>query len=293
MKNIIIVLLSGLLFHSCSTINYYYSKIATNSPHVEKNYDGDFITENDTITIVHSFFGEDEPINNGILNKTDKELYVDWSRSSLVIENAQSPTAEKAEEPKRSPNIKVSQKELPATYSQIIYPSQPLKAHETEQKPDKNTRLEIPERLTHIPPRTQIDRTEYKLANFPFNKIKRSEYKNATFQAHHGRVEVRKKDYTATNSPLRIKSIITIYNGNPHTENATSTTFEQSFYVTSIMRTGSEVHPTQVYDYITQQGDFFYVKHYKENKFGMVMGVIAISAAAIALEVALPSDEYY
>ena len=69
------------LFSSCATYQY----MTVNSKNIAANDRREFIMENDSIRVKYNFNGEDAPINVEVQNKLDKPLYIDWSRSALII----------------------------------------------------------------------------------------------------------------------------------------------------------------------------------------------------------------
>ncbi|MDR1054694.1 MAG: hypothetical protein LBL90_02465 [Prevotellaceae bacterium] len=248
MKHIVIILLAGVLFSSCST-TYYYSRLNTANNHVFKTDRGDFVTENDSLYIIYSFFGENCPINIGVYNKTDQGLFVDWSQSVLVVND-------------------------------ITY------AYRTV---NENGQA-VPKSLDFIAPKTQANHTSFQLSGFPFDKISKEKYEKHNFHINYKTVKVDSIYFTEQNSPLRLRSHITVYDGDPSGETCHCMTFDQSFYMASLMRTkGNNVKPEDLMEYITELGDFFYVRQYKESGFGQVMAVIGIGIAYVAMEVLLPS----
>ncbi|HNC30155.1 MAG TPA: hypothetical protein PKX08_09130, partial [Cyclobacteriaceae bacterium] len=62
----------------CSTYQY----VTVSSPLKTQN---EFIAENDTVKISYDFSGEQGPVKISIYNKLSTPLYVDWSKSALII----------------------------------------------------------------------------------------------------------------------------------------------------------------------------------------------------------------
>ena len=75
--SIALILLS---FSSC--VSYQY--LTLNSPEMPKNDKKEFSWENDTMRLTYNFHGEGGPITMTVFNKTDKPLFVNWKKSSLI-----------------------------------------------------------------------------------------------------------------------------------------------------------------------------------------------------------------
>ena len=73
----LLVMLTG-----CNT----YQLVSIESP-LNKTENSEFIHENDTFRITYTFNGWNCPINIYVYNKIDKPIYVDWSKSSVIIDN--------------------------------------------------------------------------------------------------------------------------------------------------------------------------------------------------------------
>lgn len=271
MKKVLLLLSIVLIFSSCSTTHYYYSNINTSALDVFKTKNGDFVTESDDLHIIYSFFGENAPINIGIYNKSNHPIYIDWAQSSLIINGAT-----RYLNPDNA-NIHLANHEA---VKERIYNYDAVISNN-----DSNNNL--PENVTVIPPKSQMDYTSYSLANFPFNEIPNKNYHQSNFtKSSSDVVSVNVVEFVENDSPLSFKSRLAIYLENPNETNASKKHFEQNFYLSKLMKTRGNVNPNDVLDYQSKKGDFFYVKHQKTSTFTSVVGVIAVSAVAITLEAA-------
>lgn len=68
------------LLSSCSS--YQYVRLSSSMASTDKN---EFVFENDTLAVVYSFDGYACPVNITIYNKLSTPLYVDWIRSSAIV----------------------------------------------------------------------------------------------------------------------------------------------------------------------------------------------------------------
>lgn len=87
---LMLIFVCVLITSSC-TSTYFYSSLNVMEEEVVKVDNGDFLFENDSLWIAHCFKGEDAPIQITIFNKLDVPLYVDWSRSALILNNTPYP----------------------------------------------------------------------------------------------------------------------------------------------------------------------------------------------------------
>lgn len=76
-------LLALLLLPNLADITYmqYYR---VESPDAKRT-DNNFVYENDTVKVTYSFWGNGGVMSFVIFNKTDRPLYIDWSRSSMIV----------------------------------------------------------------------------------------------------------------------------------------------------------------------------------------------------------------
>lgn len=79
--NTLLILLFGTL-SQMGCMKYQYATVASN---LATNDQQEFFVENDTLLIRYSFSGYGGPVNISIHNKLNVPLYVDWSRSALVV----------------------------------------------------------------------------------------------------------------------------------------------------------------------------------------------------------------
>lgn len=71
----IIILLSG-----CSS--YQHVLLTSNIP---QDNNKRFVVSNDTLAVKYAFAGQNCPVNIVIENKQDKPLYIDWSKSAVIV----------------------------------------------------------------------------------------------------------------------------------------------------------------------------------------------------------------
>ena len=61
--------------------------MSTRDSYTVKNDYGEFVVEDDSIDVVYNFYGHNAPITVGVVNKMSKPLYVDWTKSGIMIDD--------------------------------------------------------------------------------------------------------------------------------------------------------------------------------------------------------------
>lgn len=80
MFRLFLVFLLFLAFNSCHT-TYYYARLDSDNPYLEKDHKRNFVADGDGIKITYSFFGENAPLRINIFNKMLRPIFIDWESS--------------------------------------------------------------------------------------------------------------------------------------------------------------------------------------------------------------------
>lgn len=276
------IMVLGMLT-GCSS--YYYSVLSSTDPAGERNERRDFIQETDTVRIAYSFNGEDAPVTISIYNKLNEPLFVDWTRSALIIDDvATSYYDAKA----------VVEGETSTSSYSTAYPWGCRSGDTyTSGRGSFAGNISVPAGVSFLPPKTKVEKTPLRLADFPFDKIPKDAYRKQRFgRANGGEVTMRVKEFTEADSPLYFRSYLTLYT-DPATGAGVAKTlaFERSFYVSKLFKTGN-VPPSTFSSDQQQAGDFFYVHNVKGTQAGIIAGAIAIGVAGVAIEATLGPVDY-
>lgn len=160
MKKLLVQFVILILLTSCGS-TYFYSTLNTYSDKTWKDDDGYFITELDSIDIIHSFKGENAPIMITVLNRSKQPLYVDWAKSAVIIDG------------------------IASSYSGSVSTITASAAGNTDFLLNNNysnstfdPTLSLPENITFIPPFSRINYQTLSLTNFGFEDINNKEYQN-------------------------------------------------------------------------------------------------------------------
>ena len=275
MKKLLMILGVLMLFSSCST--YYYSTLSSSEGVAEKDDFGDFVYENDSVKVVYSFFGYNLPIHITVINNSDQPLYVDWQRSALIIDD-----------------VATNYKQNKLTFDGNIS-ANTLNYNRNFSSTDGsfNGSISLPDGVSFIPPKSRTDHTPMTLGDFSFDRIPKKSFTKVKFARENlAPSKINTMRFAEFNSPLKFRSYLTLYSGSLDPEKGKPSVLVQQFYISEVMKS-AEIKPEEVYGYSNKRGDFFYYKKTKGSGFGAVMGTIAVCAACIAIDAAIPDAEEY
>ncbi|MDH6305402.1 hypothetical protein M2459_001855 [Parabacteroides sp. PF5-5] len=275
-----VIIFSLLGFCSCTT--YYYSMIGSNDVQVVKQTNGDFVQENDTVSIAYCFYGEGLPIEITIHNKLDEPLFMDWQQSALIVENVANSYVGR--------DFSVAGEVYNDTYSyrDYLFPD----ATYNEANGTFSGRTSLPECVAFIPPHSFINNTPVTLSNLGFEHIPNEQYAKETFEIQNNSMKKLKTiHYTEDDSPLRFRSYLTLYTVDENGKRGRSMPFEQSFYITQLIKAG-HTPPNYFRANNEQRGDFFYIRKESVSTIVVITGVVAIGVAGVAIDAAASPRRY-
>ncbi len=229
------LLLGFLLLNSCST--YYCSTMNTRDPYTIKNDYGEFVVEGDSLDVIYNFYGHNAPITVGVVNKMSKPLYVDWTKSGIMIDDAST-----------------SYIELPR-----------VSKGDDSQLTDFTYFLNNSDNLSYVKPYSRLNKQILELTNFNFHKINDSLYNNWNTEADSWGENKKYKTirYAEADSPIYLRTFLTVYEDSRRIEDAFY--YENAFYMSELIKIkGSSPESLAAFRY--GRGDFFYVKNEKEKK---------------------------
>lgn len=248
---------------SCGS-TYYYSTLNSDSENIWKDDNGYFITEVDSLDIIHSFKGENAPIMITVYNKSSQPAYVDWNRSSVIIDGVANSYSGSISQISGSANSNTDFRFNGSdTYTSI------------------NATVSLPQNITFIPPLSRISYQTLSLTNFGFEDINNKEYQNKKMGDKDGYVSnVKVLNFPIADSPLKFRSYLTLYK-NP----ASPLIVDKEFYLSSLIKT-KNISPSNMHMSIFDKGNMFYIRVAPNNQFGeillgstLIMGVIVLDAA--------------
>lgn len=269
-KLFLIASILSILLTSC-TSTYFYSTLQSTNHDVEKVNNGDFLFENDSLWIAHCFKGEDAPIQITIFNKLNVPLYVDWSRSALILNQV-------------AYSYAGSETTLTTTSRSDTYHSPYWGTSTTYTDSDINIRL--PESVNVIPPQTMVSRSTLRLAA-QFDEIDKNEYTKGKLALTDGTIgQMGRIKYEFDNTPLRFGSYVSVY-----TQPEKLQSYTTNFYVTHLIKT--KASPKLLPSDMAERGDTFYQQKRPNNTGWEIFGVAALTAGAVAIDVMVHKDDHH
>ena len=267
MKRLLPILVIGVLaFSSCSS-TYYYSILDTKDDFVDKVDNGDFLFENDSLWIAYCFKGESAPIQITVFNKTDKPIYVDWSRSVFIINDLAVSYA--------GQNVGFS-----GSSEGVAYP------HGGYYNGGFEGNFKISENISFIPPKTMATRKTLNI-EVGFENLHKRNYKTQIMASKKEETfKIQRAHFTEENTPLSFRSYLTIYS-----EPDKPMSFEQQFYISDLIKT-AQIKPNNLPGDLAERGDWFYVEKPANNSFVNILLGTTIVAGTVILDATLDSEEY-
>lgn len=178
-------ILTVLLLSLSGCTSYYYSILdSTDRNHlISRNNTGEFIQENDSVRISYNFYGEDAPIHITIYNKLEEPVYIDWTRSAIIID------------------------EVATSYYEGIAPIQGdtyiyNNPATSSSQGSFSGGIAFPHGINVIPPQARIENTPLTLSNLPFKQIPKKEFTKTSFPVEDSKqLTIYLKEYTEADSP--------------------------------------------------------------------------------------------
>lgn len=240
------------MFSSCSV--YQYALVESDLP---KNEFSEFVVENDSLVLKFSFKGENLPVNIEVYNKLDKPLYLDWKRSSVVI-NDKSYLLKKD----------VTQVELT---SQTISVNDHNTINSVYSYGSLSGNLINQGLESFIPPKASIAITPCHLRSEFFDPPASVAEERITVPGLSSPVNLRRHQFNRENTPMFFRLYLTMSYSNDFQE---PVFFDQLFYISELSRSYSSEN-----ELLMKSANRSYIS--KVSNFGGVLGVIAISCLAV------------
>ncbi|TFD97457.1 hypothetical protein E2605_07250 [Dysgonomonas capnocytophagoides] len=255
MKKLILLATLPFLLSSCAS-TYFYSYLNTETPTTTKVENGDFVFENDSLWIAHSFNGENAPIQITVYNKLNVPMYVDWGRSALIIQDQAISYIGNVMQFQGSSNTYTN------GYDRAIS--------------DISGKMSLPSNVTFIPPKTKVSNSNLNL-NFGIESMNRQPYRS-TYMGNKlsERKTVKRADFSPQEAPFKFTSYVTIY-----TIPDKPQSYEQDFYISSLIKTNA-ISPKNLPGDMSARGDIFYIEKPANNTgWEVLLGASIIAGAAV------------
>jgi hypothetical protein len=221
-----LVLLFGLLsLNSC--MKYQYASFGGQL----LNEENDLVYENDSLKISYHFFGDNIPVEVVVFNKLSQPLYVDWSKSALIIKDQRfAYFNDNAQFTAQTTGVQVQRRgRVTSEYSSTqgtIYRDEKISFVPPKSKIVYSTLLVQP---TWIKSDLKAEKTDV-ITNFGSNNGK-------------------KIVYSEFDSPLNFRSFLTIYSDESMTK---ARYFDHSFYLKETVET--KTNPNELLNRMSNMG---------------------------------------
>jgi hypothetical protein len=211
-------LLCIVLLTSCAPV-YQYGTIS--SSNLEKNDKQEFVMENDSVRVLYNFHGMNAPLTITVKNKLQVPMYIDWQRSSLIINDSAVSFI---------PREIAIQGNYDGTASRYVTTPRSISGN-------INAVAERPELLTFIPPQAYVTQKPVSVVTRMLYAPSDSAYETITFQKPGTLVmKVKRAHFADANSPLHFKTYLTIRVGEQTQQDIR---LHHAFYVSEIQNTNS------------------------------------------------------
>ena len=255
MRPLLLFILPSLI---SSCIHYQYVTIDGSGMKTDAQ---EFFEENDSVRVQYNFNGPDAPVNVMIENKTSTPIYIDWSRSALII-NDQA--------------ISYMSKVVPiegtfgnssggSNYGWYANTSGSVYATAT-----------LPDNLDFIPPASYISKTPMSVTNRFMVAPDSALHTEKVILSDGSFTKASHASFTEQSSPLHFESYLTlIFAG----QSNKTVAYRCSFYISEIYNT---ITDPETFLNNRERGNQFYVTESTGmgQGFGVVAGIALLSTAA-------------
>lgn len=192
-----------------SCVSYQYLTVNSNLTHDDVK---GFVLETDSVQISYQFNAPNGPVQIEIYNKTLRPLYLDWSKSAIVVNGETHPYWRN-----ESSISAVADGRIVATDRRTTYSSQSISG-----------KLSRPARTDFIPPNSSLRKAPVTLAPEFFTRPAVAQNKRTESK---GALEVKIYEYDSSDSPLQFRSYLTI---STDPDFVTVSTFDHAFWISHI-----------------------------------------------------------
>lgn len=256
------LMFAGSMLGSCMTYHQLYKITPDSSMKVDKHF---VVFENDTLSVTYNFWAEKGLLSFAVFNKMDKPLYIDWKRSSFIVNfqkfnfwedetsiqmNSSSSTIQ------RSAFYDYKYHGQPNAMLPYQYMGKTIGAGAATTYSNAVGVERKSERITFIPPTSFISNSRFIL--LPQKIIDGIKFKMKSYNSSDS-IVVFKKNYNESNSPLKFNLFFTFSTSEDFISDFS---IANKFYLSDIMELPDNEYESSGLD---QNADYFYF-YYKENE---------------------------
>jgi hypothetical protein len=205
----LLAIVVSISMSSCA--NYQYLTMNSNLTHQS---DKGFVFDADSIQIFYQFDGINGPVQIEVRNKTTRPLYLDWSKSAIVVNGEVHPYWKN-----ESSISAVSDGQTVANDARTTYTSQKISG-----------KLTRPPRTDFIPPNSTLKKVPVVLS--PDFLIRPGSSQNKRTEGT-GAMAIHIHEYDSSNSPLHLRSYLSL---STEPDFGKVSAFDHSFWISSVQR---------------------------------------------------------
>lgn len=249
MKLSLLILIASILTVSCNRYQYF----TIGSKDARTNEAQELIVENDSFSITYNFNGLNAPVHMKVFNKLDRPVYLDWKRSSLIV-NGQAISYMPG-------SLKISGAGSGSSFA--------LTDNAAAYDGSFSATAELPVDWQLIPPQSYIIRIPLSVTSEFFKNVPDSMFSLVRVPLNDGSIgAVRTAQFSSSNTPMRFKSFLTFQVGDAIP--GASVAYNHEFYISELVRTG--IRPKKYMLDREQQGNQAYLQ--KISGFGKGLGAV-------------------
>lgn len=235
----------------CSTFQY-----AALDSDLQKNENNAFVNENDTVKILYTFNGQDCPVNIQVYNKFSKPIYIDWSKSAVILNGERI-------------SYWMDQSQLVASSTGHTYR---WTKNASTTSSDIDGTIYRDEKISFIPPKSFMEMSRIQLHSAFFKISKNDSLQTEYFATSQGSDKRIRHIFNQNNTPLSFRSYLTLSTSDDFTSESN---YDNHFWVSSVAK--SSYNPNAL---INKPANQFYMQ--KASVAGKILSWTA-AIAAIAL----------
>jgi hypothetical protein len=246
---LILPVLTCCFFVSCAS----YQVLTVSSRETRQNEANEFVIENDTLELCYNFNGRNGPIKMKIRNKLQQPMYIDWKRSTLIIND-------------RAISYVPGTMAIEGSVSGTSYS---WSGDYSRTHGRMNAAAKLPTDVEFIPPQTYVTKTLMGITNQSLNKLPDSLFSKKRIPAMGKGYEwVQQACFTEESSPLVFRSYLTLMIGDSLPR---LVSYQQNFYISELVKTN--ILP-EILNRDARGDHFFVVKTPDTDSVSMGYGVV-------------------
>jgi hypothetical protein len=225
----------------------------------------EFEFENDSVRIIYNFNGHNAPINITVENKLRVPVFIDWQRSSLIIND-------------RSVSYVPIQVKIEGTTESSSYYNGNQGNGYSVRSGNINATASLPPSIDFVPPHSYFTRNPMGLTNKFIDYVPATDYHKVKYSATEGySIPVKAAVFTEGTSPLQFRSYLTLMVGD---RDAFPVAYEHSFFVSQLIR--STEGPGTMWMNSAERGNQFFIMK-PSSGAGVVVGFALLTAVSAGL----------